>query len=288
MLPTAPVGLPRCKTLALKRQGGTLIVTLNQPDTRNALNHDMIRELGSAFGVVEADRTIRTVVLRGAGGNFCAGGDLRQFQAAGADTPPKSIAESPHYSAAVKLSQLMRTINAAPAVVIGAFEGGTLGAGFGFLCVVDIAVASDDAVFGITGNMYGVPPGPIVSQIVERLGLPLARRMALSGIRLGARDAFALGLVHHLAADSASLDVRVAQIVADVHRCAPNANRVTKELLLQAGSVAPDQMVEMGANAFARALHGIEVNEGTTAFFEKRPPRWTDTGSDDEDGGDKT
>ena len=288
MLPTAPVDLPRCKTLALKRQGGTLIVTLNQPDTRNALSQDMIRELGSAFGVVEADRTIRTVILRGAGGNFCAGGDLRQFQAASADKPPKSIAESPHYSGAVKLSHLMRTINAAPAVVIGAFEGGTLGAGFGFLCVVDIAIASDDAVFGITGNMYGVPPGPIVPQIVDRLGLPLARRMALSGIRLGARDAFALGLVHHLAADSASLDVRVAQIVADVHRCAPNANRVTKELLLQAGSVAPDQMVEMGANAFARALHGIEVNEGTTAFFEKRPPRWTDTGSDDEDGGDKT
>ena len=286
MLPNAPVGLPRCKTLALKRQGGTLHVTLNQPDSRNALSQDMIRELESAFGVVEADRNIRPVVLRGSGGNFCAGGDQRQFQAAGADTPPKSIAESQHYKGAVKLAHLMQTINAAPAVVIGAFEGGTLGAGFGFLCVVDIAIASDDAVFGITGNMYGVPPGPIVAQIVERLGLPLARRMALSGIKLGARDAFALGLVHHLAADSASLDKRVAQIVADVHRCAPNANRVTKDLLLQNVKVAPDQMVEMGANAFARALHGTEVNEGTTAFFEKRPPRWSSDGSDT-DGGDK-
>ena len=284
MLPTAPIELPKCKTLALKRQGGTLHVTLNQPETRNAISQEMIRDLDAAFGYVEAERAIRTVVLRGAGGNFCAGGDLRQFQAAGADAPPKSIAESPHYADAVKLSHLMRRINAAPAVVIGAFEGGTLGAGFGFLCAVDIAIASDDAVFGITGNMYGVPPGPIVSLIVERLGLPLARRMALSGVKLGARDTFAMGLVHHLAADSASLDLRVAQIVADVHRCAPNANRVTKDLLLQAGSVAAEQMVEMGANAFARALHGTEVNEGTTAFFEKRPPRWSDNGSDGSSG----
>lgn len=283
MLPTAaPIGLPRCKTLALKRQGGTLIVTLNQPDTRNALSEQMIAELESAFGVVEADRNIRTVVLRGAGGNFCAGGDLRQFQAAGTDTPPKSIAESPHYKGALKLSHLMRSINAAPAVVIGAFEGGTLGAGFGFLCVVDIAVATADAVFGITGNMYGVPPGPIVPHIVERLGLPLARRMALSGVKLGAQDAFALGLVHHLAADSDSLNARVAQIVGDVHRCAPNANRVTKDLLLQNAKVTADQMAELGANAFARALHGTEVNEGTTAFFEKRPPRWAAADGDDD------
>lgn len=282
MLPAAPVALPKCKTLALKRQAGTLYVTLNQPESRNALSQKMIAELENAFGVVEADRNIRTVVLRGAGGNFCAGGDLRQFQAAGADTPPKSIAESPHYKGALQLSRLMRTINAAPAVVIGAFEGGTLGAGFGFLCVVDIAIASDDAVFGITGNMYGVPPGPIIPHVVERLGLPLARRMALSGIRLGARDAFALGLVHHLAADGASLDTRVAQIVADVHRCAPNANRITKDLLLQNAVVTPDQMAEMGANAFARALHGTEVNEGTNAFFDKRPPRWA-SGPEDED-----
>jgi isohexenylglutaconyl-CoA hydratase len=281
MLPTAaPIALPRCKTLALKRQGGTLVVTLNQPETRNALSEQMISELQSAFGVVEADRGIRTVILRGAGGNFCAGGDLRQFQAAGSDAPPRSIAESPHYKGALKLSQLMQTINTAPAVVIGAFEGGTLGAGFGFLCVVDIAVATADAVFGITGNMYGVPPGPIIPHIVERLGLPLARRMALSGIKLGVQDAFALGLVHHLAADTDSLNARVAQIVADVHRCAPNANRVTKDLLLQNAKVTQDQMAEMGANAFARALHGTEVNEGTTAFFDKRPPRWAVDGDD--------
>ncbi|MDF3074600.1 MAG: enoyl-CoA hydratase/isomerase [Alphaproteobacteria bacterium] len=284
MLPTAPLGLPKCKTLALKRRGGTLHVTLNQPESRNALSQEMISDLERAFGVAEADRTVRTVVLRGAGGNFCAGGDLRQFQAAGTETPPKSIAESPHYKGALKLAYLMQAINTAPAVVIGAFEGGTLGAGFGFLCVVDIAIASDDAVFGITGNMYGVPPGPIVPQVVERLGLPLARRMALSGIKLGARDAFALGLIHHLAADSASLDKRVAQIVADVHRCAPNANRVTKDLLLQNAKVTSDQMAEMGANAFARALHGTEVNEGTTAFFEKREPRWAVS---DDDGGEK-
>ena len=284
MLPAAPIALPRCKTLALRRQGGTLHVTLNQPDTRNALSETMIRELDAAFGVVAADRTVRTVVLRGSGGNFCAGGDLRQFQAAGNDSPPKSIADSPHFKGALRLGELMHAINSAPAVVIGAFEGATLGAGFGFLCVVDIAVASDDAVFGITGNMFGVPPGPIVPHVVERLGLPMARRMALSGIRLGARDAFAIGLVHHLAADSASLDTRIAHVVADVHRCAPIANRTTKDLLLQAGHVAREQMAEMGANAFARALHGTEVREGTAAFFEKRPPRWAEPAGDDGDG----
>lgn len=275
MLPSGPVPLPRCKTLALRRQAGTLHVTLNQPDTRNALGAEMVRDLEAAFGFVGENPAIRTVVLRGSGGNFCAGGDLRLFQAAGTEAPPKSIADSSHYKSALRLSELMRTINTTPAVVVGAFEGGTLGAGFGFLCVVDIAIASDDAIFGITGNMYGVPPGPIVPFVVDRLGLPLARRMALSGIRLGARDAFALGLVHHLAADSASMDQKIEQILNDVHRCAPNANRATKALLLDSGTVTQDQMAALGANAFARALHGTEVREGTAAFFEKRPPRWT-------------
>jgi len=131
-------------------------------------------------------------------------------------------------------------------------------------------------VFGITGNMFGVPPGPIIPFVVERLGLPLARRLALSGIKLGARDAFALGLAHHLTMDAAGLDKKIAAVLADVHRCAPGANRVTKELLLQSQTLPAEQMFELGANAFARALHGIEVKEGTTAFFDKRPPRWSE------------
>ncbi|MEO8557633.1 MAG: enoyl-CoA hydratase-related protein [Rhodospirillales bacterium] len=274
MLPAASP-LPRCKTLALKRQGSTVFVTLNQPDTRNALSTALISEMSSVFNAVADDRKIRAVVLRGAGGNFCAGGDLRQFAEA-EGTPPKTIAESPHYKGSIQLSRLMHDINTSPVVVIGAFEGATLGAGFGFACVVDIAIASDDAVFGITGNMIGVPPGPIVPFVVERLGLPLARRLALSGIKLGARDAFALGLVHHLAMDAAGLDKKIDMVLADVHRCAPGANRVTKELLLQSQTVPAEQMFELGANAFARALHGIEVKEGTTAFFDKRPPRWSE------------
>jgi isohexenylglutaconyl-CoA hydratase len=267
--------LPRCKTLALERRGGALFVTLNQPDTRNALSAALIAELGSAFGYVADDRKLRAVVLRGAGGNFCAGGDLRQFAAAEAQ-PPRSIAESPHYKGSVQLSRLLHDINNSPAVVIGAFEGATLGAGFGFACVADIAIATDDAVFGITGNMFGVPPGPIVPFVVERLGLPLARRLALSGIKLGARDAFALGLVHHLAMDAAGLDKKIDAVLADVLRCAPGANRVTKELLLQSQRLPAEQMFELGANAFARALHGFEVKEGTAAFFDKRPPRWSE------------
>lgn len=275
MLPAHVVDLPRCTALALDRQGGTLHVTLNEPETRNALSHALIADLNAVFGTVAADRSIRCVVLRGSGGNFCAGGDLRQFAAA-TPSPPRSITESPHYRGALGLSRLMQTINTSPAVVVGVFEGATLGAGFGFLCIVDIAVASDDAVFGVTGNMFGVPPGPIVPFLVERLGLPMARRLALSGIKLGARDAFALGLIHHLAADSRALEIKLQQILADVRRCAPNANRVTKDLLMQATHLPPEQMFELGANAFARALHGLEVKEGTTAFFEDRAPRWSE------------
>lgn len=270
-----PAALPRCKTLALERRGWVLHVSLNQPDTRNALGPDMIRELDAVFGAIEEDKKIRAVVLRGSGGNFSAGGDLRRFAEA-SEQKPKTIQDSPHFLGSQKLSALLERIDAAPAVTIGVFEGATLGAAFGFLCVVDIAIARDDAQFGITGNMYGVPPGPIVPFLVERFGLSLARRMTLTGIKLGARDAFALGLIHGLALDAESLEKRLNHMLADIRRCAPGANRATKELLIQSRHTGRAQMFTLGANAFARSLHGLEVKEGTAAFFEKRPPRWAD------------
>ena len=270
-----PAPLPKCKTLALERRGWTLRVTLNQPDSRNALSAEMIGELDAVFNSIVDDKTLRAVVLRGSGGHFSAGGDLRRFAEAGKEKP-KTIQGSPHYLGAERLSRLLERIDASPAVTVGVFEGATLGAAFGFLCVVDVAIALDNAQFGITGNMYGVPPGPIVPFLVERFGLSLARRMALTGIKLGARDAFALGLIHGLALDPESLEKRLNQMLADIRRCAPGANRITKELLMQSRQAPRDQLYSLGANAFARALHGLEVKEGTAAFFEKRPPRWSE------------
>ena len=272
--------LPACNTLLLRRDGWRLHVTLNRPEARNAMSFAMLHELMAVFTAIAGDRSLRAVILRGAGGTFCSGGDIKDMAAArGAEPGPDG--KDPLATTNRMFGRMLEQVEAAPQAVIAVIEGNALGGGFGLCCVSDVAIASDDARFRLPETGLGVPPAQIAPFIVRRVGLTQARRLAVTGGSLDAAQAQALGLVHHLASGtgSDSLDGQLARVLADIARCAPEAVATTKRLVLAAAAAhgeALEALLDDAAEDFARAARGPESLEGMTAFIQKRRPKWAD------------
>ncbi|PJI49898.1 MAG: enoyl-CoA hydratase [Pseudomonas sp.] len=260
--------LPNCETLLLERDGGVLHVTLNRPDSRNAMSLAMVSELRAVLAAVRDDRGVRAIVLRGAGGHFCAGGDIKDMAGARAAGPDAYAALNRAFGG------LLEEAQAQPQVLVAVLEGAVLGGGFGLACVSDIAITAADAQFGLPETSLGILPAQIAPFVVKRIGLTQARRLALTAARFDGREALRLGLVH-LCADSAeNLAEQLVQSLEQVRRCAPGANAATKALLLATESEALGPLLDDAARQFAAAVTGAEGAEGTMAFVQKRKPNW--------------
>jgi isohexenylglutaconyl-CoA hydratase len=267
-------------TLALRREGVALHVTLDRPQVRNALSAEVVAELRWLAGALR-NRTpladgVRVVVLRGAGGNFSAGGDVRGMNASreragGAEDLRRLNRE---------FGSLLLELRALPQVVIAAIEGSAMGGGMGLACVSDVAIATETARLGTPEVTLGLVPAQIAPFLYERVGGTFARRLMLTGGVLDAREALAAGLVHEVVPDAAALEGRVGDVVAQITRCAPGAIARTKELLeeIVAGDRARiERVLDKAADAFVAAV-GDEASEGIAAFLERRPARWTGQG----------
>jgi isohexenylglutaconyl-CoA hydratase len=266
------INLPSCNTIELHQESGALRITLNRPDARNAMNLAMVEELMDTFVAISESNQIRAVVLRGAEGNFCAGGDIKDMSQAGQLTGESD--ENRLYTLNRKFGILITQVNAAPQVVISLLEGAVLGGGFGLACVSDIAIADSKAQFGIPETTLGIPPAQIAPFVVARVGLTQARRLVLTGARFDGDEARALGVAHFTTASSEELQNVGEQQLQQVMRCAPLANRLTKDLILSVGKIEHEQLLDNAAKAFAEAVQSDEGREGMRAFIEKRPARW--------------
>lgn len=268
--------LPECQTLLLRRDGWRLHITLNRPESRNAMSFAMVRELTEVFNYVATDRSLRAIVLRGAGGNFCAGGDIKDMASA-RSMDPGPDGRDPLAVSNRLFGAMLTAVEAAPQAVIAVVEGAVMGGGFGLCCVSDVAIAHASARFRLPETGLGVPPAQIAPFIVRRVGLTQARRLAVTGGALDPAQALALGLVHHVSPETGSVDDDLARTLADVARCAPEAVAVTKRLVLAAASAHGDTLAELldrASEDFARAARGPESVEGMTAFIQKRSPSW--------------
>ena len=272
--------LPTCQSLLLRRDGWCLHVTLNRPEVKNAMTFAMVRELTDVFTAIADDRTLRAVVLRGAGGNFCAGGDIKDMAAArGAEPGPDG--KDPLAVGNRLFGAMLMRVEAAPQAVVAVLEGAVMGGGLGLCCVSDVAIADDTARFRLPETSLGVPPAQIAPFIVRRVGLTQARRLAVTGGSLDAAQALALGLVHvlHHVSPGTGLEDQVSGVLADIARCGPEAVAVTKRLVLAAAGAHAgtlEAVLDDAAGDFARAARGPESVEGMTAFLQKRRPSWAD------------
>jgi isohexenylglutaconyl-CoA hydratase len=256
--------------LLARHDGPVLHLTLNRPEVRNAMSMAMVLELRQALRAAETDGRTRVIVLRGAGGHFCAGADLKDMALA-----RSRLADDPN--AVVEINEafghLCVAFAATGLAVVALVEGTVMGGGFGLACVADVTLAGDSAVFRLPETSLGVVPAQIGPFLVERLGYAEAKRLAVTGGRLDAQAALDLRLVH-ATHPSGALDHALAAVLADILQCAPGAVAATKALIGKARFQTPASLVHEAAEVFSRAALGAEGIEGTTAFLAKRKAAW--------------
>ena len=258
------------ETIVVERKGCWLYVTLNRPAVRNAMNRKMVDELDQVFQEIEPDRSLRAVILRGAGGYFCAGGDIKDMSAA-----RSARADSdPFFELNRCFGRLITRVNHAPQAVVAVLEGPVMGGGFGLACVSDIALAHEDAVFGLPETGLGIPPAQIAPFVVQRIGLTQARRLAVLGARFKGVEALRLGVVHEVFTGDDQLTEQLETLLGQIKRCAPHANEVTKDLMLSAQYEDLDSLLDRAARSFSECIQGEEGREGAAAFMQKRKPSW--------------
>ncbi len=266
--------LPACQSLLLGREGARLHVTLNRPETRNALTGEVVLELLSVVEFLEGERSIGTVVLRGADGTFCAGGDIKGFMASFQTPEPRAGEKDPIALQNRRFGAFLARFDALPQTIVTVIEGAAFGGGLGLACIGDAVICMADARFAMSETGLGILPAQIAPFVALRIGVPEARRLALTGMRFDGREAYRLGLVHYLCEDRAALEVMLAKVLKEIDRCAPGANAATKRLLLASRTTPVEALLDQAADAFAAALRGAEGKEGVTAFIEKRKPNW--------------
>ena len=264
--------LPECETLILKRKGARLDVILNRPDRRNAMNGPMNLEMRAVFDAIRGDRGLRVVVLRGAGGWFCAGGDMRDRDQSLKKDKTESAEEV--FQRNRGGGDLFRKVNDAGQAVIAIVDGAAVGGGFGLACTADITIAHADAVFAMPETSIGVPPAQIVPYVVRRIGFTEARRLAVTGIRFKGAEAVRIGLAQYVCADEDEIQTRLDELLTHITRCGPLSIAATKEIMFAVGTMAHDDMIDFAARKFADCVLSDEGREGTASFLEKRKASW--------------
>jgi isohexenylglutaconyl-CoA hydratase len=230
----------------------------------------MVVELRLALAQAEADGQTRVVVLRGAGGHFCAGADLADMAAARARATDVGAALT---EVSVAFGELCADFAKSGLATVAVLEGTVMGGGLGLACVADVAIAASTSVFRLPETTLGMVPAQIASALVERLGYSEAKRLAVTGARLDAQAALDLRLVHEVHANS-SLPNALDKVLQQILQCAPGAIAQTKALLDQARRRDRAAMVQRAAEVFVAAAQGPEGIEGTSAFLAKRKPKW--------------
>jgi enoyl-CoA hydratase/carnithine racemase len=249
-------------------EGATLILTLSNPEQRNALGPEIYAAGIEALNAAENSPEIRSVVITGEGPLFCAGGNLQRLQANRRE-PPEVQAQSID-----GLHNWIDSIRTYPKPVIAAVEGAAAGAGFSLALACDFIVAADNAVFAMSYSTVGLSPDGGGSWALARaLPRALANEMLMCGTRMSAPRLHDFGLVNVLCPAGDAL-AQALQLADQLNARAPNALASIKELINDAPvSTLSDHLAQERLH-FVRNLHNGNGGEGIAAFLEKRTPHY--------------
>lgn len=263
------------QNLALERinitmRGPHLVATLDHPATKNALTDQLMQELNQLLDATSDDLDIRSLILRGANGAFCAGADLKaalkRMDEPVTESDPVAVMNRSVGELYLKLSQY-------PKAVVAVVEGPAFGGGFGMACCADVVIVGEKALFALSETTLGLPPGQIAPYVVSRIGESGARRLALTGMRVDAAEALRIGIADQYCPPE-SIENDLTRLLNMIGKCAPGANAVSKRFIQSGSPIADASSIDAAANAFAECLRHDEGREGVAAFNEKRPASW--------------
>ncbi len=249
---------------------GTATLTLDRPAQKNALSTELVGRLTDALGALAADRSVRIVLLKGAGDAFCAGADINDMRAAGAASQEANEADSRRFAA------MLARLEAQPQPTVAVVQGVAYGGAIGLIAACDMAIAADNARLALSEVRLGLIPAMISPYVLRAIGTRQAHRWFLTGEAMDAATALRIGLVHEVA-EVGALDAAAARLVASLQAGGPFAQAEIKRLLrhVTARNEPTDAaMLAETARWIARIRAGDEGREGLTAFLERRKPRW--------------
>ncbi|MFN3958305.1 MAG: enoyl-CoA hydratase/isomerase family protein [Parvularculaceae bacterium] len=247
---------------------GIARLTLNRPEVKNAFNEDLIGEIADAMGRLNAEKSVRVVVMTGAGDAFCAGADLSMMQRVAGYSAAENKQD------ARRLAHMLHAIYVCEKPVVALVNGHCMGGGVGLASACDIVIAAEEALFALSEVRLGLVPAVISPFVVRAIGVRQARRYFLTGERFDAATAREIGLAH-MVAMKARLEATLAGVVDNLLACGPNAQKEAKALIrLVAHRPIDEAVVEETAGLIARVRASEEGKEGVSAFLEKRKPNW--------------
>ena len=249
-------------------EGQTLILTISNPEFKNALGPEIYAAGIEALNAAETNPEIRSVIITGEGTAFCAGGNLQRLLA-NRQQPKEVQAQSID-----GLHNWIDSIRTYPKPIIAAVEGAAAGAGFSLALACDFCVAADNAVFVMSYSTVGLSPDGGGSWALGRaLPRQMANELLMCGERVNAQRLFGFGLVNKVCSSGSAL--REALTLAErLNARAPNALASIKELLNDAPANTLSQQLPAERDHFVRNLHHSNGGEGIDAFLSKRTPQY--------------
>jgi enoyl-CoA hydratase len=238
-----------------------LVITINRPEARNAVNLAVARSIASALDELDADERLLTAVLTGAGPTFSAGMDLKAFLAG-----ERPIIPGRGFAGIAERS--------AEKPVIAAVEGHAVAGGCEIALACDMIIASDDARFGLPEVTRGLIAGAGgLLRLPQRIPRAVAMELALTGEAIGAQRALELGLVNRVVPAGQALDAAL-ELARRIAANAPLAVRASKRVIVESPHWSPAQVFDRQAEILEQIADSLDAREGALAFTQKRPAVW--------------
>jgi methylglutaconyl-CoA hydratase len=255
-------------TLKFERDGQVATLTLNRPEKRNAISTPMIEDLVAALGTAEADKSVRVVILTGAGKAFCSGMDLETLQALAKQTAEQNLADSR------RMAKMFHLVYSFPKPLITAVNGAAIAGGCGLATLSDFTLAVPEAKFGYTEVRIGFIPALVSVMLRRQVGEKRARDLLLSGRIIDPAEAFRLGLVTEITPPD-GLMKRAREVANTLLEASPTSLALTKRLLLRYDEEQLRRELELATQENAQIRATDDFREGLASFLEKRPPKWS-------------
>ncbi len=259
-------------TLDIERrsQAGQTVawVWMNKPEVHNAFDETLIAELTATLQALDADNSVRVVVLAGRGKSFSAGADLNWMQRQSSAGAEENLAD------ARRLAELFRTLSMLSKPTLARVHGAALGGGMGLASACDICVASERAVFATSEVRFGIIPSAISPYVIRAIGERQAYRYFQTAERISAARARELGLAHEIT-DADGLDAQVQALIDALLAGGPQAQAAATDLIRAVANRPVDAaVIEDTARRIATLRATPEAREGLSAFLQKRSPAW--------------